>query len=69
MFLMCYHIEGKSNLNEPFKKRTEFLKKIFTQTPFKIIYSKQLLPPTKKKLRKFYEASFKKHQEGVKMKI
>lgn len=60
--------EGKSMLNEPFKKRTELIKKIIKSQPFKIIYSKQIITSDEKQAQEFYEQALKNNQEGVMMK-
>jgi DNA ligase-1 len=60
--------EGKSMLEEPFSKRTEFLKKIISNHPFKIIYSKQIITSDEKEAQDFYEQALRNNQEGVMMK-
>ncbi len=60
--------EGKSMLEEPFSKRTEFIKKIISNHPFKIIYSKQIITSDEEKAQEFYEEALKNNQEGVMMK-
>lgn len=60
--------EGRSMLDEPFKKRTELLKKIIINHPFKIIYSKQIITSNEKEAQEFYEQALKNNQEGVMMK-
>jgi DNA ligase 1 len=60
--------EGKSYLNEPFRKRTELVKKIVLNQPYKIICSKQIITDNEKKAQEFYEKALKENQEGVMMK-
>jgi len=59
---------GKSQLNEPFKKRTALLKKIITNAPYKIISAKQIITSDERKAKEFYEGALKANQEGVMMK-
>jgi len=67
VFDVLYY-EGKSLLNEPFKKRTELVKKIIENHPYKIIHSKQIITEDEKKAEEFYKQALKDHQEGVMMK-
>jgi len=60
--------EGKSLLNEPFKKRTELVKKIIENHPYKIICSKQIITDDEKKAEEFYKRALRDKQEGVMMK-
>ena len=60
--------EGKSYLNEPFIKRTELVKKIISNQPYKIICSKQIITDSEKKAQEFYEKALKENQEGVMLK-
>ncbi len=59
---------GKSLLNEPFKKRSELLRKIITPKPYKLIPSKQLITEDTKKAKEFYKKALKDNQEGIMMK-
>jgi DNA ligase 1 len=67
VFDVLYY-EGKSMLNEPFKKRTELVKKIIENHPYKIIHSKQIITDDENKASEFYKQALKDHQEGVMMK-
>ncbi|MEX0932771.1 MAG: ATP-dependent DNA ligase [Candidatus Pacearchaeota archaeon] len=64
IFDILYH-NGKSMLNEPFKKRTKLLRKIVTDKPYKIISSKQLITDDENKAEKFYKEALKNSQEGI----
>ncbi|MEK6913857.1 MAG: ATP-dependent DNA ligase [Nanoarchaeota archaeon] len=67
VFDVLYY-EGKSMLNEPFKKRTELVRKIVENHPYKIIQSKQIITDDEKKAEEFYKQALKNKQEGVMMK-
>ncbi len=64
VFDILYY-NGKSYLEEPFKKRTELIKKIITNHPYKIIHAKQIITGDEKKVEKFYTKALKDNQEGV----
>jgi DNA ligase-1 len=64
--IMYYN--GKSLLDEPFEKRTELIKKIVHNHPYKIIYAKQIITGDEKKAQEFYKKALKDHQEGIMMK-
>jgi DNA ligase-1 len=67
VFDVLYY-NGKSLLNEPFKKRTELVKKIISEHPYKIIHSKQIITDDEKKAQEFYRRALKDNQEGIMMK-
>ncbi len=67
VFDIIYY-NGKSLLDEPFKKRSELLKKIIKDTPYKIVPAKQIITDNNEKAIKFYEKALKDNQEGVMMK-
>lgn len=67
VFDVLYY-EGKSFLNEPFKKRTELIRKIIKNHPYKIIHSKQIITGDEEKAKEFYKKALKDNQEGVMMK-
>jgi DNA ligase-1 len=67
IFDILYY-NGKSLLNEGFKKRSELLRKIIKDKPYKIIASKQIITDSIKKAEKFYKKSLKDNQEGIIMK-
>ncbi len=64
VFDILYH-NGKSLLNDPFKKRSEIIRKIIKNHPYKMIHSKQIITSNEKKAEKFYKQSLKNNQEGV----
>ena len=59
---------GKSQLDEPFEKRSELLRKIIIQKPYKIISSKQIITSDIKKIKEFYKKALKDNQEGIMLK-
>ncbi|VVB84034.1 DNA ligase [uncultured archaeon] len=67
IFDILYY-NGKSMLDEPFKKRTELVKKIIESHPYRIIHSKQIITDDEKKAEAFYRSALKDNQEGVMMK-
>jgi DNA ligase 1 len=67
IFDVLYH-DGKSLMEEPFKKRSEFLRKIITNKPYKIIVAKQIITSDEKKAETFYQEALKNNQEGIMMK-
>ena len=64
VFDVLYY-NGKSLLDEPFKKRSELVRKIVTKHPYKIISSKQIITSDEKKAEEFYKKALKDNQEGV----
>jgi DNA ligase-1 len=64
VFDILYY-NGKSFLNEPFKKRSELLRKILKPKKFKIIPSKQIITSDEKKANEFYKKALHDNQEGV----
>jgi DNA ligase 1 len=67
VFDVLYY-NGKSLLTEPFRKRTELVKKIIDEHPYKIIHSKQIITDDEKKAEEFYKHALKDNQEGIMMK-
>ncbi len=67
VFDVLYY-NGKSLLNEPFRKRTELIKKIVTSHPLKIIHAKQIITDNEKRAEEFYKNALRDNQEGVMMK-
>lgn len=67
VFDVLYY-NGKSLLHEPFRKRTELVKKIIDEHPYKIIHSKQIITDDEKKAEDFYKHALKDNQEGIMMK-
>jgi len=67
VFDVLYY-NGKSFLNEPFRKRTELIKKIISSHPLKIIHAKQIITGDEKRAEEFYKHALRDNQEGVMMK-
>ena len=67
VFDILYY-NGKSQLDKPFEKRSELVRKIVQNHPYKIIYSKQIITSDEKKAKKFYKKALEDNQEGVMMK-
>ena len=67
VFDILYY-NGKPQLDEPFEKRTDLIKKIIKNHPYKIIYSKQIITGDEKEAENFYKKSLSENQEGVMMK-
>lgn len=67
VFDILYY-NGKSFLDEPFRKRTELIRKIVESHPYKIIHSKQIITDNEKKAEEFYRQALRDNQEGVMMK-
>jgi len=67
VFDILYY-EGKSLLNEPFKKRTELIKKIIRNHKYKIIHAKQIITSNEKKAEEFYKKALEDNQEGIMIK-
>jgi len=64
VFDILYY-NGESLLNEPFRKRTELIKKIIQSHPYKIIHAKQIITSDEKKANEFFKNALKDNQEGV----
>ncbi len=64
VFDIIYY-NGKSLLDEPFKKRSAILDKIIIKKPYKIIRARQIITDSIPKAEKFYKAALKDNQEGV----
>ena len=67
VFDVLYY-NGKSQLDEPFIKRTALIKKIVKNHPYKVIHAKQIITSDEKEAEKFYKEALKNNQEGVMMK-
>ncbi len=67
IFDVLYH-NGKSIMEEPFKKRSELVSKIIVNKPFKIIRAKQIITNNVEKAEEFYKKALADNQEGVMMK-
>jgi len=67
IFDILYY-NGKDQLDVPFKKRTELLRKIIKDHPYKLIVSKKIITANQKEIEEFYEKALKNNQEGVMLK-
>lgn len=67
VFDILYY-ENKSLLDVPFKERSELLRKIVKDVPYKIVCSKQIVTGDLNEAKLFYEDALEKNQEGVMMK-
>lgn len=67
VFDILYY-NGKSLLDEPFKKRTELLRKIIIEHPYKLITSKMKITKDKKEVENFYKKALNNNQEGIMLK-
>jgi len=67
VFDIIYY-NGKSQIKEPFKKRTALIKKIIKNHPYKVIFAKQIITEDEKKAKEFYKKALRDNQEGVMMK-
>jgi len=59
---------GKSLLDEPFKTRSELIRKVVKNHPYKIISAKQIITSDAKVAEKFYKEALANNQEGIMMK-
>ncbi|MBW6442201.1 ATP-dependent DNA ligase [Patescibacteria group bacterium] len=64
VFDVLYY-DGKSLIDEPFKKRTKIIDKIVKNKPYQIIRAKQILTSDEKEAKEFYKKALKENQEGV----
>ncbi len=67
VFDILYY-NGKSQLDEPFEKRTALIKTILNDHPYKIIHSKQIITSDEDVVEKFYKKALANNQEGIMMK-
>jgi DNA ligase 1 len=67
IFDILYY-NGKSQLDEPFKKRSELLRKIIIDRRYKLIAAKQIITSNIKEAEEFYKKALKDNQEGVMLK-
>jgi len=67
VFDVLYH-NGKSLMDEPFKKRSEIVSRIIINKPYKIIRAKQIITDNEKKAEEFYKKALSDNQEGIMMK-
>ncbi|NCN51574.1 ATP-dependent DNA ligase [archaeon] len=64
VFDVLYY-NGKNELETPFKKRAELIRKIVTPHPYKLIYSKMKITSNEKEVKEFYKKALKDNQEGI----
>ncbi len=67
VFDILYY-NGKSMLDEKFKKRTELIRKIISNQKYKIRSSMQIITSDEKKATEFYKKALRDNQEGIMMK-
>jgi len=60
--------EGKTLLDKPFQERSELIRKIIKDQPYKIVSSKQIITSDEKEAEEFYAKALDDNQEGVMMK-
>ncbi|MCM2325758.1 MAG: ATP-dependent DNA ligase [Candidatus Woesearchaeota archaeon] len=63
VFDIIYH-DGKSLINEPYKKRRELLEKIIPQKEKKIVLAKQMMTSDNDEAQKFYDYALNIGEEG-----
>jgi DNA ligase-1 len=59
------YCNGKSLIDEPFKKRREIIEKIVKPVKFRIRLSEQIVTESEKEAEKFYEEALEDGQEGL----
>jgi DNA ligase-1 len=64
VFDILYY-NGKSQLGLSFEKRTELLRKVVTEHPYKLIASKMKFTSSEKEVKEFYKKALKDNQEGI----
>lgn len=67
VFDVIYY-NGKSLIEEPFRKRRELVKSIIDEKPYKIVCAKQIITDSEKKAEEFYKKALADNQEGIMMK-
>ncbi len=67
VFDVIYY-NGKSLIDEPFKKRSELVRSIIEEKPYKIVCAKQIITDSEKKAEEFYKKALADNQEGIMMK-
>ena len=67
IFDILYY-NGKSQLDIPFRKRAELIRKIIKDHPYKLIASKSIITSDQKEIEEFYAEALKNNQEGVMLK-
>ena len=59
---------GKSELETPFEKRAELIRKIIKENPYKLVSSKMKITGDEKEVKEFYKKALKNNQEGIMLK-
>ncbi|MDA3837126.1 MAG: ATP-dependent DNA ligase [Nanoarchaeota archaeon] len=59
---------GESQIEKPFKERTELVRKIITPHPFKIIPSHMIISSDAEEIKRFYKKALADNQEGLMLK-
>ena len=67
VFDILYY-NGKSQLEEPFEKRSKLIRNILKNHPYKIISSKIIITSDAKKAEEFYKKALADNQEGIMLK-
>lgn len=67
VFDILYY-NGKSQLEEPFEKRSKLVRNILKNNPYKIISSKIIITSDVKKVDDFYKKALADNQEGIMLK-
>lgn len=67
VFDILYY-NGESQIDKPFKKRAELIRKIITSHPYKLIASRMEITDDPKEVEKFYKKALKDNQEGIMLK-
>ena len=67
LFDILYY-DGKTLLNEPFRKRAELIRKIVSPQKYKIRTAEQIITDDESVAEKFYRKALDENQEGVMMK-
>jgi DNA ligase 1 len=67
IFDVMYH-NGQNLMEQPFRKRREFLEKIIKDVKFKIRLSKQIVTDSEEEAMKFYHDALKIGEEGIMVK-
>jgi len=66
-FDLIYY-NGKSLINEPFKKRSELLREIIKNEKWKFVAAKQIITDNEKEAEEFYKEALKEGEEGIMIK-
>lgn len=67
VFDIVYY-NGRSLIEEPFKKRRELLEKIIKEVPMKIVLARNLITSDENEIEKFFKESLRAGNEGIMLK-